>query len=1669
MAALLAGETALSRQRRFWARRLAGVATQASAWRELQASRAAVPAMATAEAGVAFDGRLGRRILEVSNGSPLLVCAALVAGLKACLFRYTGEPLVVVATPARRAADGTAPPNLVAVASRLEATMSFRDLLTGVRKGLLDGYAHQDCPWQEVAESLGPADQAAGTIYGLIVALADLHGALPEAPALAASTVLRLRIAGEAIAGTLRFDSSRHAAPWIARLLGHWRQLLESGLAAPATELSCLSLLAAAERRSLLELARGPVAPGGADDDVISRLAQRVSATPHAPALRMGGREQTYAELAAAAGRLAGYLRQLGVGAETLVAIALPRGMEMIAAVLAVLEAGGAFLPLADGDAPARIAGMLREAGVALVLSRAPLAAELPAWVRVVDLEREAAAIAGSSPPAPGRPAAAEQAAYVIYTSGSTGRPKGVVVTRGGLANLAAQWHRYGTAPGKRVLQFASPAFDSFVCEVMTTLLSGGTLQLEDRQTLTPGPELAARLRREGIHAVTMPPSMLMDLPDAELPGLELLIAAGEDCSADLADRWGRCRRFVNAYGPTEATVCATMGEHRPGAGKPPIGRPIANVVVYVVDAAGDLAPVGVAGEIWIGGAGVARGYLAQPGQTAARFVPDGFSPVPGARAYRTGDRGSWRADGALAYLGRTDSQLKLRGHRVEPGEIEAALRRLSGVRQAVVIAREDRPGDRRLVAYVVAGAPLADGWREALRGLLPDYLVPAAVVRLERLPLTPNGKLDRQALPPPHADTAAAEEDPRRRPTTQVEQVLAEIWGELLGCTRLRRDDHFFALGGHSLLVTQAVSRIRHAFGVDLPMRQHYESPVLADLARQIERRRGLPAAAAEPIAPEPSPGPWPLSYAQLQLWIVDQLEPGNPELNVAVMLRLTGDLEVAALAWSLGQIVSRHAILRTRYVDRQGEPAQVVDSGPPPPLAVEAVASEPELLRLAGEEAARAFDLQLAPPLRLRLLRLAADHHALLLTVHHIAADGWSLGILVRELGELYEARRQRREPRLAPLRLDYKDYACWQRRELRGERLEHGLAYWRRRLAGIPPPRRDGAASGGSGGEHRFQLSPELTRQLRELGRREGVTLFMCLLAGFAVLLRQTGGEDDLVVGTDSANRDRREVEDLAGFFVNQLVLRLDLGGNPTVRELLGRVRETALGAYAHQETPFERVVDELRPERLAGRHPLFQVKFVLQTAAMPELRLDGLQVVPVELERERARSKYDLAFHLFPRGGHLDGRVTYSRDRFDQGAIAVMTEEYERLLHRMAADAERDIHRLADTAPDAADTARASGSASHAGSMGHAVGAGLAGTLDGEGGDDAGPAAVAGPALRGGRRRSIFGGGLESLVTTLPPDPAQPLPAVLQPAQAEVLLDEWARASRGRIDELLRDRGAILFRGFPLPSPAAFERFADAASGGLFADYGDLPRESLGDKIYGSTPYPKEEAILFHNESSHLPQWPLRIFFHCVTAAASGGETPLLDCRRVYREMDPEVRDKFERLGLIYVRNFISGLDVGWQDFFKTAERQAVERQCRELGIDCSWTAGGDLRTVQRRPAVAVHPVTGDKLFFNQVQLHHPACLPARVRADLFALCGSVDRLPRNVAYGDGSPIEDEVIQELSRLYERLAAAFPWQAGDVVLLDNMAVAHGRRPYTGERKILVAMGGLTDGRAA
>ncbi len=1065
------------------------------------------------------------------------------------------------------------------------------------------------------------------------------------------SPVLQLR---------LHYDAAAVSAAQASALAEHYAAILRQIAAAPAAPHRGYGARGGNQTRRR-EPAAGAADPG----NVVEHIARQARTTPAAVAVRAAGRDHTYADLTARSGRLAGHLHRLGVGNESVVAICMPRGAEMIVAVLAVLQAGGAYLPI-EADTPAeRIAELLRDAGVAVAISQQPLADGLPPWVRVVLADREAAAIAATPEFTAAAAIVPEQAAYVIYTSGSTGKPKGVVVPHRGIANLAAQTWRIGVAPGRRVLQFASLAFDGAALEILGTLAAGGTLVVEERERLVPGPELVELLRRERIHGVTLPPTSLAQVPWAELPDLQRVIVAGEDCGEELAERWGAGGRLMNGYGPTETTVVVSCGVHQPGTGKPPIGRPIDGVEVYVVDEAGEEVPPGVPGELLVGGAGVARGYLGQPDKTAERFLPDGASGAGGARLYRTGDRGRRREDGVLEFLGRIDDQVKIRGYRIEPGEVEAALRGLPGIREAAVIAREDRPGEKRLVAYVVAAGGSEAEWWTALRRRLPEFMVPAAIVLLEKLPLTTAAKLDRKALPAPERRAAGGDRQP---PRTPVEQLLAEIWSEVLGGVEAGRGDDFFALGGHSLLVTQAVSRIRQAFAMELPLRELYDAPVLADLALRIERLRGADAGEGA-IQAAGGDGPWPLSHAQRRLWIADRLaaspataagataEMGHRSFNLCVPVRLRGEIALPALEWSLSEVVRRHEILRTRYADDGIEPVQVIDPATPVRLAPEDLGSADELAALVREEARRGFDLRRGPVMRLRLARLGPQDQALILTLHHIAADAVSLGLLVGELGELYEARRHGRPPSLPTLPIQYKDYARWQRDQLAAGRHERDLAYWCARLGGVESLRLgepDGAAGGESAGaEHRFDLGRELTAQLRELGRRESVTLFMTLLAGLAVVLQRQSGQDDFVVGAPAAHRERRELEGLIGFFVNLLPLRLELGGNPSVRELLRRVRETSLEAYLHQEAPFDTLAERLRLKPDPGQaSPLFRVVLAHQAASAHDLaKLPALE--PIALPRETAM--FDLSVGLAESATEVSVLLEYRTSRFTAAAV------------------------------------------------------------------------------------------------------------------------------------------------------------------------------------------------------------------------------------------------------------------------------------------------------------------------------------------------------------------------------------------------------------------------------
>ncbi|HLL47781.1 MAG TPA: condensation domain-containing protein, partial [Longimicrobiaceae bacterium] len=754
--------------------------------------------------------------------------------------------------------------------------------------------------------------------------------------------------------------------------------------------------------------------------------------------------------------------------------------------------------------------------------------------------------------------------------------------------------------------------------EVFGTLAWGGKLVLVENAL-----ELAG-LAEPVAYASMVPTAAAELLRSGGIPaGVRTLNLGGEPLPSALAQglyALGTVDKVGNLYGPTEDTTYSTYSLVPRGAERVLVGRPVANTRALVLDGHLQPVPAGVVGELYLAGDGLARGYAARPELTAERFLPNPFG-APGSRMYRVMDRVRWLREGELEYFGRTDHQVKVRGFRIEPGEIEAALRKHPGVQDAVVTVREDAPGERRLVAYVAPaagahGEPAAAELREHLRESLPEYMVPAAFVTLPALPLTPNGKLDRRALPRPENGSGEVYVAPR----TATEEVLAGIWAEVLGIGRVGVEEGFFELGGHSLLATRVVSRVREALGVEVPLRTLFEAPTVAALAGRIEVLRSESTSPAPPLVGVPREGPLPLSFAQQRLWVVDQLQPGSAAYNMPSALRLRGALDVGALRASLDELVRRHETLRTTFAESGGVPVQVVHPParvPLPALDLEALPGptrDPEAMRLAGAEASRPFDLARGPLLRGTLIRLAGDDHVLCFNLHHIVSDGWSMQVLVREVSALYAAFSRGEAPRLPELPVQYADFAVWQRAWLSGETLEAQIGYWREHLAGAPPllevstdrPRTFGQSPRAE--SHAFALPAQLSHGLRERSRREGTTLFMTVLAGWQALLGRYAGQEDVVVGSPIAGRNRRETEGLIGFFVNMLALRADLSADPSWAELLRRVRKATLGAYDHQELPFERLVEELNVERSLTHTPLFQAIFALNQAGGDGDRLE-----------------------------------------------------------------------------------------------------------------------------------------------------------------------------------------------------------------------------------------------------------------------------------------------------------------------------------------------------------------------------------------------------------------------------------------------------------------------------
>jgi amino acid adenylation domain-containing protein len=1023
-------------------------------------------------------------------------------------------------------------------------------------------------------------------------------------------------------------------------------------------------------------------------DESVQRLFERqAKRVPDSIAVSGDGRSWTYSDLNGRANRLARRLRGLGVGPESLVGLCVDRSPEMVAGLLGILKAGGAYVPIDPGYPDSRVAFMVEDAGAAVLVTNSDLRERLPdTSAQTICVDSDWDDPNGDELPVRVSPG---NLAYVIYTSGSTGTPKGVQVTHGALTNFLKSMRQLLSLDERdALLAVTTLSFDIAALELYLPLAQGATIELASRDEAADAALLARRLADPAVTFMQATPAtwrMLLESGWSGKPGLAML-CGGEALPRDLADRLLPLgAKLWNLYGPTETTIWSSAAAIEPGDVPVTIGRPIANTRMCVLDARLRPVPVGVTGELYIGGAGLARGYLRRPGLTAERFLPDPTGQPPGARIYRTGDLARWRPDGTLECLGRVDYQVKIRGFRVELGEVEAALARHPAVKQVVATAREDTPGDKRLVAYLVAEqAPTGAELRGWLEDKLPEPMIPTVFVVLDTLPLTPNGKVDRNALPAPEAAQAPAVV-PYEAPRGPIDEALAATWAELLGKDRVGIRDNFFDLGGHSLLAAQVQARVRDLFGVELPLRDMFDVPTVAGLAGRIEAAlRAGSELDSPPITPVAHDGLVPASFAQQRLWLLDQLDPQSAAYNIATAVRLVGELDPGALGQALNEVVRRHESLRTTFTARDGVPYQVIADGIEVALPIEDLTAvsdpEAEARRRTYEEAARPFNLAQGPLVRAGLLKLGPRDHVAHVTLHHIIADGWSLGVLVREVSVLYESFARGRPSPLPELTVQYTDYSAWQRSWLQGDVLARQIDYWTRELAGVPhlelpTDRPRGTRPGRTGGVRRRVLPRALADRVRVLGRRENATPFMVLIAALEALLYRYTGQEDFAIGTPIAGRSRSEIEGLIGFFVNTLVLRADLAGEPGMGELIRRVRRRALGAYAHQDLPFERLVAAVQAGGDAGHMPLFRVMLAIQNAPVPALESPGLAITP--LDTEVAAAKFDLILFAadMADGLHLD--MEYDADLFDAMTIDRLLEHLETLLEGAVADADQPV--------------------------------------------------------------------------------------------------------------------------------------------------------------------------------------------------------------------------------------------------------------------------------------------------------------------------------------------------------------------------------------------------------
>ncbi|UKP00593.1 non-ribosomal peptide synthetase [Nostoc sp. UHCC 0870] len=1313
-------------------------------------SRKAIQTFRGARLFFTLSSELSEQLRQLSQQHNATLFMTLLTAFNILLYRYSGQDDILVGSTVT-SRDRSEIANLIGLfvnnlifRTNLSSKPSFIELLNQVKETVLGALSHQDLPFEDLVEQLQPErNLSQNPLFQVMFVLHNTPHQTISLPGLKIEPLetehstsrfdisLDMYEAPSGLRGTWEYSTELFEQATIERLNEHFQTLLSGIVANPAQSINELSLLTAKEQNLLTEW--NDTFTEIPELTVYELFRQQVTKKPDKIAVIFGDNSLTYQQLEQAACELATYLQNIGLKAETRVGICCDRSLEMVISLLAVHKAGGAYVPLDPSYPQERLQFIINDSQISILLTQHSLLNNLPEHSAEIICLDNSQQIPSSppytpTPPHPYTPPHSEQLAYLIYTSGSTGTPKGVQILHRSLSNfLTAMSKAPGLTAADNLLAVTTLAFDIAALEIFLPLIVGACLVLVEREVLLDGERLAQAIAQHQITVMQATPATWRLLLASGWEGKQDLkiLCGGEALDHTLAQQLLSCTQEVwNLYGPTETTIWSAA--QKLSIDEPvTIGHPIANTQFYVLDEHLQQVPIGVPGELYISGAGVARGYWQRPDLTAERFLIKTLplcasAPLREYTLYKTGDRVRYLRDGKLEYLGRLDYQVKIRGFRIELGEIEAVITQHPQVSQALVTMREDEPGEQRLVAYIVPccpesnlphpnpslikgreidNSPVSPLYKGGLRGVnpeyngvgwvhdlqqflaskLPKYMIPGVFVPLTALPLTPNGKVDRKALPTPNTQ-ALVHETPR----TPTEEVLASIWATVLGVESVGIEDNFFDLGGHSLLATRLISQVRQVFGVELPLRHLFESPRIGDLARVIAQSHRE----SSPLLPIPRTGNLPLSFAQQRFWILAQLEPDSPFYNIPLAVQIRGDIDLDSLQRSFTEVVRRQEILRANFLNVDGQPvlriADVCDVKIPviDLQGLPEFEQQQQVKELARTQAQQAFDLA-GLLWRVRLVRLGEGNQVLLLTLHHIIADAWSLGLLVREVFRAKAQRRKGKKER-KDTQVQYVDFAFWQRERLQGRVLEEHLQYWRGRLESAPVmlelptdyPRP--AVQSFRGAVYGFGLSGELTQGLRGLSRRYHSTLFMTLLAVWNVLLSRYSGDDDIVVGSPVANRNRVETEGLIGCFANTLALRTDLSGNPSFAGLLSRVRATALGAYAHQDLPFEQLVDVLQPVRSLSHSPIFQVMLVLQNLPLPDLDMGGIEWQVIEADSGTA--KFDLTWFVSETAQGLSCKLEYNTDLFAATKIERLAGHLETLLQAVVLNPEQHINDL-----------------------------------------------------------------------------------------------------------------------------------------------------------------------------------------------------------------------------------------------------------------------------------------------------------------------------------------------------------------------------------------------------